>query len=287
MQNLYHEIKNQLHFNKFVKEDLLCVEYSCPLTDEEVGIWSQMDYVIHVLSGKKSWKTLEGTFEVNAGDTVYIKKGAAFIRQFFDDDFCMLAFFLSDDLIREAVSESKNELHSNYSNAEFDIFDIQESDLLNSYFQGMLHHFQDMSKPMDTLLELKFKELVINLILGNANASLKSYFLEVANHSTPSLAYTMERNYSFDLSLEELARLSHRSLSSFKRDFNKQFGTTPGKWILAKRLERACALLNDESLNVAQVAYQSGFKDNSHFGRSFKEKYGVTPIEFRNNLKKA
>jgi AraC-like DNA-binding protein len=45
----------------------------------------------------------------------------------------------------------------------------------------------------------------------------------------------MEENFSFNLKLEEFARLSMRSLSAFKRDFQQVYQTSPGKWLLGKR----------------------------------------------------
>ena len=97
MNNFYEIIKQGLQYNKFDLNGTICVEYSCPLPDEEISIWLRPDYIVHVLSGKKSWRTLKGTINVTAGQTVYVKKGAHFIRQFFDDDFCMLGFFVTDD----------------------------------------------------------------------------------------------------------------------------------------------------------------------------------------------
>lgn len=54
MQNLYEVIKGSLFFNRFVLNDLICVEYTCPLEEEQMGIFAQYDYIIHVLSGKKN-----------------------------------------------------------------------------------------------------------------------------------------------------------------------------------------------------------------------------------------
>lgn len=284
MENFYELIKNGLHYNKFTLDELLGVEYTCPLPDEESAIWAQTDYIIHVLSGKKSWRTIQGTIEVSAGDTVYVKKGAAFIRQFFDDDFCMLGFFVSDDFIRSTVTELQGKVPLNRATDQPDtnILMINETPVLAGYFQSMLTHFEQKNKPLNALLELKFKELLISIITSDNNQSLSSYFVELAGYELPSLSRIMEQNYCFNLSLEAYARLCHRSLSSFKRDFQSHYNTTPGKWLLAKRLDRAAILLHNESVNVSQVAYECGFEDTSHFSRTFKDKFGATPLNYRN-----
>ena len=84
MRNLYDVIKGSLRFKKFIINDLICVEYTCPLEDEHMGLYTEYDYIIHVLSGKKTWTTLHGEWEVNAGERLFVKKGAAIITQSFD-----------------------------------------------------------------------------------------------------------------------------------------------------------------------------------------------------------
>ena len=49
----------------------------------------------------------------------------------------------------------------------------------------------------------------------------------------------MEKNYMFNLSLEKFGYLTGRSLTTFKKDFEKVFQSTPGKWLTHKRLQLA------------------------------------------------
>jgi transcriptional regulator GlxA family with amidase domain len=79
------------------------------------------------------------------------------------------------------------------------------------------------------------------------------------------------------LGLEEFARLCNRSLSSFKRDFQKQFGMSPGKWLLEKRLDHAHNLLNNTDKTVTEAAFETGFESRPHFSRAFRERFGISP----------
>src|ERR1051326_3596015 len=91
----------------------------------------------------------------------------------------------------------------------------------------------------------------------------------------------MEANFCFNLSLEEYAKLCHRSLSSFKREFQTLFEESPGKWLLQRRLEYSAKLLRDSPMNVTEMAFESDFEDVSHFSRVFKERFNVPPIAYR------
>jgi AraC-like DNA-binding protein len=221
---------------------------------------------------------------VKTGDTAYIKKGATFVKQFFYDDFCMLGFFITDDFIKDTMQKLKGELIDPIKyNIESQLSYIKETPLLKSYFQNMLHYFAGKEEPINSLLELKFKELLISITMNPDNVSLRNYFINLARGEL-SLPAIMERNFNFNLSLDEFARLCNRSLSSFKRDFQKYYCTTPGKWLKSKRLDHAAILLNDNSYNISQVAFECGFESISHFSRVFKEKFHASPQTYRNKV---
>jgi len=91
----------------------------------------------------------------------------------------------------------------------------------------------------------------------------------------------MRNNFQYHLKMSEFAILCGRSLSSFKRDFKKQYGTTPSSWIKNKRLQYARELLLQSDLNVNEICFESGFINSSHFIRSFKTKYNLSPNKFK------
>ena len=69
----------------------------------------------------------------------------------------------------------------------------------------------------------------------------------------------VEDNYTSPVTLEDLAYLSGRSLSSFKRDFQSIFGEPPASWIREHRLNKARQMLQSSNMSVADVAYSLGF----------------------------
>lgn len=279
MHNFFEIIKEGLHFNKFEVDGNIAVEYVCPLEDQEVGLYSHSDYIIHILSGKKTWRTIEGKYVMQAGDTLYVKKGAAIVHQYFDENFCMLGFFISDGLIQETVQNiiGKTSIPKSTGPHLFTATRLKSNPSLEGFFQSMLIYFREKGKPLDYILKLKIKELIVSIISNKENASLASYFKNVAEDSKPSLPQIMESNFCYNLNLEAFAKLCHRSLSTFKRDFFNHYQTTPGKWLLEKRLLHAANLLINISSNITQVAFDSGFENVSHFSRAFKNHFGVSP----------
>ncbi len=283
MLNTYDTIRANLHFNKFTVGELLFVEYKCPIEQDAAGIWTPMDYFVHVLSGRKTWRTTDGTWTAEKGQTLFFKKGAAVVYQDFKDDFCVLVFFVSDNFIRDVVREVAGQLSGRHDGeAVHKAAMIVNGDVtLEAYFQSMLAYFTGTAKPAESLLTLKLKELIVSVLLGRNNPELAAYFQSLLKSDAPPLSQIMEANFCYNLALEDFARLSHRSLSTFKRDFRRYYNQSPGKWLLQKRLAYSAVLLKNPALNVSQVALDCGFEDLSHFSRAFKEKFGMSPVNYR------
>jgi len=283
MMNMYEEIRDSLYFNKFTVGELLFVEYKCPIEQDTAGMWTPMDYFVHVLSGKKTWRTTERTWTLEKGQTLFFKKGAAVLHQDFKEDFCVLVFFVSDSFIRDVVREVSGQLSGGRDGDAIlkGAILVNNDVTLAAYFQSMLAYFTGTAKPADSLLTLKLKELIVSILLGHNNPELAVYFQSLLKSDAPPLSQVMEANFCYNLGLEDFAKLSHRSLSTFKRDFQKYYKQPPGKWLLQKRLDYSAVLLKNPALNVSQVALDCGFEDLSHFSRAFKDKFGVPPAHYR------
>jgi len=283
MINLYDDIKSKNHYNKFEIGGLLFAEYKCPLEEKFVGIWTHTDYLVHVVTGKKIWHTTDGSFPAEAGQSLYFKKGAAIVEQFFNEEFCLLLFFVPDDFIRSVVKEYADESGRTSEKVSSNESTIRvNSDIaLEVFFQSMMTYFSGMERPSEALLRLKLKELILGILVSKKNPKLSAYFNSIGNNEAPSVGEIMESNFRYNLSLENFAELCHRSLSSFKRDFQKQYNISPGKWLVNKRLEYSAVLLKNNQMNISQVVFDCGFEDLSHFSRAFKNRFGVSPTQFR------
>lgn len=162
---------------------------------------------------------------------------------------------------------------------------IQRNETLDAFFHSMMPYFGNAKEPDPALLELKFRELILSIADNPANKEMLSYFCSLLHEpQAVSLQRIMEDNYCYNLKLEEYAQLSNRSLSAFKRDFQKQFDTTPGKWLLEKRLNHAMNLLSNAGKTVSEAAFESGFESPSHFSRSFRQHFGMPPTAVKQQV---
>lgn len=286
MDNLY-EYNLQSNFKKLECDGLLFVEFQCIPGAIKSGVWSQHGYIAYGLSGKKTWISPSGQFRVYKGDALYCKKGGQLVHNYYEEQFCALLFFFPEDFIRKIVLEFKQENPAKKIPAVSDtqIIRINVDLRLETFFESVMSYFFVRKNPSGDLLKLKFKELVLQVLSDNENPELAAYFLSLAKKEQANLKQIMLDNYLYHLTLEEFAKLCHRSLSTFKRDFKNAFKQPPGKWLNEKRLEYAKMRLLTTEESINDVAFHSGYQAASHFIRRFKKQYGLPPQQYRNQQK--
>ena len=86
----------------------------------------------------------------------------------------------------------------------------------------------------------------------------------------------MHEFWNRNVSLEDLSRESSMSASDVCRRFSSAYGLTPHRYQLVLRVTKAKSRLLD-GVDISDVATETGFADQSHFGRHFKSIFGLTP----------
>ncbi|WP_295676526.1 helix-turn-helix domain-containing protein [uncultured Mucilaginibacter sp.] len=87
----------------------------------------------------------------------------------------------------------------------------------------------------------------------------------------------MNKNFHFNVEFNRFAYLTGRSLATLKRDFEKLFNTTPGRWLQHRRLQEAHYLIKEKGKAPSDVYIDVGFEDLSHLSFAFKKLYGLAP----------
>ena len=84
-----------------------------------------------------------------------------------------------------------------------------------------------------------------------------------------------------EIKLEEVAREANLSVSQFCRYFKLHTRKTYIQYLNELRIEHACSLLKREDLSIAQVSFEIGFQNLSHFNRQFLKIKHMTPSAYR------
>lgn len=147
--------------------------------------------------------------------------------------------------------------------------------LLKGLVSGIELGIDNDLRANEPLVYLKIQECIN--ILTYLRPGLRNWFFRMNSLQKIALKDFMECHYQDNLPLERLAQASGRSLSTFRRDFQKEFGMSPGKWLLGRRLEEAYMLITEKKAKPSDILMDLGFESFSHFSRSFKKRFGMQP----------
>lgn len=189
--------------------------------------------------------------------SIVLKFSRIFLREFYKGLDC-----------RQIPSESRREKFSLY------VLPPNRPDI-RSLFESIIPYFDSDIQPTEEVLKLKMVEGVYELLHTDKNL-YASLFDFVEPWKIDILDY-LNDNYMYDLSLEEIAGYTGRSLATFKRDFKKVSDLSPQKWLIRRRLEAAHEMIKAGKKRVTEVCFDVGFKNLSHFSRVYKEVYGRSP----------
>lgn len=106
--------------------------------------------------------------------------------------------------------------------------------------------------------------------------------LNKKGNSSVDRAYLyLYEHFRENFSLSDIAEYSGLNTSALCRSFKKASGRTIGCFCSRLRIEYACNLLLTTNMDVASIAYQSGYNSYTHFSTSFKKAMKISPTEYR------
>ncbi|MDY3537187.1 AraC family transcriptional regulator [Riemerella anatipestifer] len=217
------------------------------------------------------------TIQYNKGDIGFVSKNQLVKTQKIPQDnkpFMSISIFLSKEMLYSYSKEYHILPKGKYLGKPNFIF--QPDPFLKGFFDSMLPYFECQEALTDNLATIKTFEIIELLLRYTTIQNLLFNFEE--DFKIDLEAY-MSKNYMHNIPLAQFAKLTGRSISTFKRDFQKIFNQTPNKWLIKKRLDLAYFLISKQGKKPNEIYDDVGFINFSHFSRSFKAEFGVNPSE--------
>lgn len=257
------------------------VFYSFYYDDLGACIHRSHDFALnYVVSGEMLLDDGDGTqIHVRKGECVFIPRNhrlTFYKKSYGGERYCGIFLSFTRPFLREMyVRLELNKLRPRGGKLDGGVVKLPETVELASLFASMSPYLDPDVKPKDNFMELKLQEGLMALL-----AIDERFVPTMFDFNEPwkiDILDFMERNFMCDLSIEEIAHYTGRSLATFKRDFKKISDLTPEKWLIKKRLEKAYELMKSGRRKVVDVYAEVGFRNPSHFSTAFKREFGVAP----------
>lgn len=92
----------------------------------------------------------------------------------------------------------------------------------------------------------------------------------------------IEQNYQHDITIEDIASSCRLNRSYFGKIFHENVGKSPQEFLITYRMSKAADLLKLTSLSIGEISLAVGYQNQLHFSRAFKNVYGISPRQWRN-----
>jgi len=193
-----------------------------------------------------------------------------------EEQFQAVFLMFKRDFLREFYQTiDRKELPLEVEKQKSSVIKLPQTPDIESLFHAMKPYFNSDKIPAKELMQLKLQEGVITLL--NIDKQFYPALFDFTEPWKIDILDFMEQNYMYDLSVEQIAGFTGRSLATFKRDFKKISKLPPQKWLIEKRLNVASDKIQNEKRRISDVYLEVGFKNLSHFSNAYKKQFGMAP----------
>ena len=255
--------------------------FTCYQCTEE-STYLEENVLIFIIEGALKIRCGKIEYEVNKNKMAFIKKNTLLNLQAvsFSDSIVKaeyIIFSLEYDLVKEftKLAELCITAKEEFLPITVNVLNTQ----MLKYIESLEPYFTAPEKVEGNLVKIKLLELLF--YLSSLHNKILEQLLDLKEHFRCNITVTVEENIMNSLSLHQLAVLSGRSLSSFRRDFLAIYNMPPSQWIRQKKLEKSKELLVSTTMTVTDICYTTGFENIAHFSRLFKSQFGCNPSGFR------
>lgn len=244
----------------------------------------------YILSGEKYIYNNDRCTAIKTGSIFILEAGHHYEENTIGANgrFEQILFYLSSDRLQQAICNLNINYGLTFSSHHicdmcnsFNFAHEVANDNLRNFFtsintslrcSGFMHN--------DIGQRLKINELIF-LLLSNGDNCIRRKLLCAADAECEQFIHIVYQHLFSNISVESLAELTNRSLTSFKKEFRRIFHAPPHRWIIDQRLARAKAMLISTGKTVSEVGTECGFSNISHFIKLFKQHFKTTPAVLR------
>lgn len=254
------------------------IQYSCYFSRSRAGEQFVPEHAVsYILSGNIEINDGTSNYAFKEGDLYFCRRNS--LAKFTKltgagGEFRSISIFFDQDVLRSFALEYNYGPGKNLRPPSF--LPIATDSVLGSYMESLKAYEDAFKGPgAENLLAVKRKEAL--LLLLQTRPELKDVLFDLSEPGKIDIEAFMQQHYHFNVEIKKFAYLTGRSLSTFKRDFEKVFHETPSRWLVSKRLQEAYHLIKDKGKIASDIYLDLGFEDLSHFSFAFKKQYGVAP----------
>lgn len=231
--------------------------------------------LLFITDGKADVRIGIEDLALSTDDVLLIPAGECWRFSTAHTPFSYSVFYLSGCIIDDYLSRICT--GSFYYKSDFCNTNVHIRHLLPAIHKQLCKDTADASLHLGALFHLVFSELLDNVQKETATVFIPSYVTDMKQ--------IFDTDYAASHPLDALEQQLGISKYRLCRDFSKYIGISPVQYLNQLRLTEARHLLRTTELTIREVGISVGIENTTHFINLFKKSAGITPLQFRQNLK--
>lgn len=237
---------------------------------------------LFIKEGAFQFRTPTSLITYNRNEAMLAKCGNYFIEEIRTEEkgetLIAIGTFFYPDIVK---SFFETDLSIKDFRNNFDVKKVDVEPLMKSFIDSVDFLLENPGIADDNMVINKLKELLLILSKSENAKSINDFVASLFVPYEYNFNEVIQQNIFSNLSIDDLAKLTNTSTATFKRKFDELYHESPAKYILTKKLEKATQLLQIKSLPIADIAFECGFENITHFNKVFKNQFSKTPTEYR------
>ncbi len=236
-------------------------------------------YIVHVILSGKGYYTLNGmTHPLEAGQGFLICPGQivhyeADSKQPWTYSWVGFHGLKAENILKKAGLGQQNP-----------IFRFGKAEYLTKSLNDMIVAARDENTSELMLTGYLFLFLAHLLQNQKSRSTMTDKAFNTDRYVSKAIEY-IEKNFAGPLTVEALAKTLKIDRSYLSTLFSRHLGVSPRQFIIDYRMDKACALLQNEQLSVGDVARSVGYEDPLQFSKTFRKTKGDSPRQYKIKIK--
>lgn len=213
----------------------------------------------------------ERSYDVEAGDIVFIPKGVIHRAHYFGQIHSRLLINCTEQYIPEVIQNSIDETRFIYRSKEI----AKQAEKLFNQIENEYTQPDEFTKSALLCYTSQIFLLMLRHPGNHEDAT-------TGNELVDGVVKYIKQNYMNDIKLSETARMKSVSQEHLSRTFKACTGFGFNEYVTLLRLRQAEEMIkNNPEKTISEIAYECGFNDGNYFSYKFKKTYGIPPIKAR------
>lgn len=250
----------------------------------------EKNLLVFIRSGCKQITAWHHSVQATAGEAVLIRKGAYLMTEAFtgeEAEFSSLMVMIDDQFITDFLLRYESLLPIPCATeSRLPFVRLKTAPVIDAALAGILPYVMMPDDVPEPLYTIKLHEILLSLATCVADANVATWLADARDDSSLPIKQFMQCNLDKHWPIERFAKEYGLSLSGFKREFVRVYGTPPRAWINSRRLNKALELVRRTDRSMTEIAMSLGYSDLAHFSTSFKQRFGQSPRQSRSDARR-